>query len=223
MDGKLEWELPLVSPPYGLEISPDKTLALSGSRSGRLNLIDLTKQTRRTLKGHTAHIFRLEWSPDGTLFASASYDNRSSIWNRDGTLLKMLPHNGKCSEIHFSPDGSLLASASWDGTTRLWEVPSGKELHRFSHTGDMLALSFTPNGKVLATGGKNNTIEFWDTLTGNSIGHPITLEGAIAELEYFTRKDGGLNIMATTWEPALHEPALHIIPLESGHSQTSAK
>ena len=208
-EGELEWEVPLVSPPYALRVNPEKTFALSGSRSGRINMIDLTQKTRRTLEGHTAHILGIEWSPDGSLFACASYDSRSSIWDKNGTLIKMLPHDSNCQTVSFSNDGSMLATASWDGTARLWEIPGGKELRKFQHKRDILTVSFSPDGQILATGGKNNTISFWNTRTGKAVGTPISTDAAVKELEFFQRRDGGLNIIATTWEPALH-----IIPVE---------
>jgi WD40 repeat protein len=73
------------------------------------------------------HVFRVndvEYSPDGSLLASASNDTGVGLWRAaDGVLLRMLhEHRMQATAVAFSPDGLRLASASQDGEIFLWDV-----------------------------------------------------------------------------------------------------
>src|SRR6266849_285299 len=87
-------------------------------------------QTPTELKGHTALVYSVAFSPDGSLLASGSHDQTIRVWNpADGKPIRELKgHTGIVDSIAFSPDGKLLASGSADKTVRLWDPASGKEV-----------------------------------------------------------------------------------------------
>jgi WD40 repeat protein len=120
------------------------------------------------LSGHQATLYRLAISPDAGTIASASTDNQVKLWQRDGTLIATLLHNGIVWRMAFSPDSKLLACASGDGTVKVWQQQgtswSGpKLLHSLEgHSTEFNGLAFSPDGEILAASGQNNTVKLWD-------------------------------------------------------------
>ncbi|MEG3918752.1 AAA-like domain-containing protein [Microcoleus sp. POL10_C6] len=120
------------------------------------------------LSGHQATLYRLAISPDAQTIASASTDNQVKLWQRDGTLIATLPHNGIVWRMAFSPDSKLLACASGDGTVKVWQQegtswPGPKLLHTLEgHSKEFNGVAFSPDGETLAASGENNTVKLWD-------------------------------------------------------------
>ena len=66
---------------------------------------------RHVLRGHTANINRIAWSPDGSYLASPSEDETIRIWDaRSGSYVHTLKgYTSKVYSVAWSPDGQLLA------------------------------------------------------------------------------------------------------------------
>ncbi|DAA19077.1 TPA: WD repeat and SOCS box-containing 1-like [Bos taurus] len=111
----------------------------------------------RKLEGHHHDVVACDFSPDGALLATASYDTRVYIWDpHTGAILMEFGHlfppptpifaggandrwvaplsNGLCCA--FSTDGSVLAAGTHDGSVYFWatprQVPSLQHLCRMS-------------------------------------------------------------------------------------------
>ena len=202
-EGEMNWQVPLVSPPYDLAISPDGKFALSGSSSGRLNFIDLLNPSKKILTGHKSEIYRIVYSPDGSLFSCASFDHYASIWKSDGTLVNMLPHDDKVQQVGFSPDGQLLGSVSWDGNAHIWEVATGKLLQTMPHDAPVITMTFTPDSQTLITGGRGNAIHFWNVASGEKSRPSIPIGAEVGEFDILELPNGQVNLLASTAEAAI--------------------
>jgi len=163
-------------------IARDGSLIASGVNNDVKLYEAATGKELATLGGHTDRVNpNSEFSPDGSLLATCSYDHTIRLWDaaRRQVRLVLRGHSDCVPGVAFSPDGKLLASASWDHTVRLWDVASGREHAVLSgHTDKVDSVAFAPDGKLLASGSWDRTIKLWRlpdgrplaTLTGHNDG-----------------------------------------------------
>jgi len=68
----------------------------------------------------------LEWSSDGKLLATGSYDGVARVWSFNGALVHTLRgHKGPIFSLKWNEKGNYLLSGSYDKTTIVWDVSNG--------------------------------------------------------------------------------------------------
>ncbi len=154
------------------EISPNRPFNLDFRSDGNMIAITELDDTAKVykidgtliahLKGHSAPINYLKYSPDSQMIATASDDGTIKLWKTNGSLINTLSgHNEAVLRIAFSPDGQLIASASLDSTLKFWSR-DGLEIKTVYLDTPLFDLKFSNDGKLLCTAGTDRTAVIWN-------------------------------------------------------------
>ena len=152
-----------------VHFSPDGTkLVVASGITGLTGVAQIrdaaTGDLVREFAQHADVLYDAQFSPDGTLLATAGYDRVIRIWNAAaGTLLRSMDvHKGAVFALAFHPDGQILASASADETVKLWRVADGERLDTLNAPqGEQVAVAFTPDGEHVISAGADKRIHLW--------------------------------------------------------------
>jgi len=156
------------------EGAANTTLAKATESVASLGNISL--KLRRTLKGHLAKIYAMQWSQESPTLASASQDGKLLVWNAV-TCLKMsainLPSNWVMT-CGYSPSGDFVASGGLDNTCSVWNVrnqnPTKVSRELSGHDGFLSCCRFIDNRQIVTSSGDHTCI-LWDAEQGTPITH----------------------------------------------------
>lgn len=162
-------------------LSPDGALLASGNGSvipredGMVTIRRVRKaQPIAVLKGHSHAVMNVDFSPDGKLLASASFDNTARLWSVLSTksVATLRGHTKGLRIVRFSPDGRLLISSGCDRSVKVWEVKSGREIRSMDSGEDAYYVAVSQDGSCLAavhgtkSGNPGNYITVWNLRSG---------------------------------------------------------
>jgi len=142
----------------------DTTLAKATEGVGPVNA---SVRLRRTLKGHLAKIYAMQWSQDSPTLASASQDGKLIVWNAV-TTLKMNALTQPSAWVitcGMAPSGDFVASGGLDNICSVWLIknqnPTKVTRELAGHDGFLSCVRFIDN-KQLVTSSGDHTCGLWD-------------------------------------------------------------
>jgi eukaryotic-like serine/threonine-protein kinase len=178
-----------------LAFSPDGQYVATGSAGGTVQIRDaVTDREVLTLRGHTAPVEFVTYSPDGRRLVSGTGKRfvirlptngrialagkkteleeppgEVKVWDvaTGKEILTLGPDSRLVYDACYSPDGRYLATLSRDWTVKVWDAATGAELRTFrGHTSHVSSVAFSPDGRLLATSSLDQTVKIWDVATG---------------------------------------------------------
>src|SRR5262249_4401983 len=103
---------------------------------------------------HRRGCYCVDWSPDGSLLATGSYDRTVIEWDaaRYNQVKALTGHTQGVNAVAWSPSGQMLGSASLGPGIRLWDASSGRqEAVLEGHTDGVADIAWSPDGRTLAS------------------------------------------------------------------------
>ena len=179
-DGSQLKQLQVGSPAYSVALSPDRSLVAAGGLAVVRVWDVATGNERHLLRGHSRHVWSVDFAPDGSTLASSAADGTVRLWDvftGECKAVLSYPFGGHpgFESVQFSPDGKTLAAGGGllltPGLVKLWDAATHEEIAAFrAHDLSIECIAFAPDGKRLATGAQDNRAKLWEIPSGREVG-----------------------------------------------------
>jgi len=156
-----------------IAVSPDGTMAISGSVDGRLRLWNIKegRVVRDPLEMHTATARCLDWSPTGLEIASGSHDGTVRRWDPD-TCRQIGPTietGGWVYAIKYSLQSDKIATSGHDSMIRVWSKDGKLLIEIEGHDNSVKSLCWSKDGAHIFSGSSDYTIRKWQLIDGKEV------------------------------------------------------
>jgi WD40 repeat protein/DNA-binding SARP family transcriptional activator len=163
-------------PVLGMGYAPRSRLLLVGGESGFLALVDPVRGKLVTrLRGHGGDVFKLSFSADGRLMASASQE-AVILWAvRSGEPVARPLHTsvGELGDVLLSPDGRTVAIAHLDQDVEIIDVATDRRRAWLTQSETVGTVRFTPDGRYIVGGSHEGWARLWSTSTWRPATHVL--------------------------------------------------
>ena len=115
-------------PIHSIDISPDGRTIAFGDEMGEAHVWDLRRNREiNVLRGHTARINVVKFSPDGKMLGTGSYDGSVQLYvveKLEELPIVMKDHDSYVWDISFSADNKFLIAATNSDLLKIWPTRS---------------------------------------------------------------------------------------------------
>ncbi len=148
--------------------SPDGKILLTGASDGTVQAWDSRElRMQESVRVHTGGLGVVQFSPDGSLIASAA--NVGVVLLRTESLAEVLRIPGPTEgAVSWGPKGETIAYCSNESDVKIIELATGVVTHEFPHDVPVRQIVFTPDGRQLAIS-TLNSFEIWDLQSGSKV------------------------------------------------------
>ena len=173
-----------------------------------------TVQEKNRLEGNKHPLLGVSFSPDGKTFATSDGGGVVKLWNKDGSLRKIMTgHQTDVINVAFSPDGQLIASASKDKTVKLWRI-DGTLLKTFQHDAEVWDVSFSSDSRIIASASSNGTVRLWRISDSKLNIPPIKAYEGFASTVRLS--PDGKTMVTGGWDKTVYESKIRVWSIDSG-------
>ncbi len=202
-----------------LAVSKSGKLAVASGepgKSGVVRLYDIADpnapppKPAAEIAAHKDAVLALAFNPDGTTFATGSYDRTVKLWALSDTTkpaLTLADHSDSVYAVAFHPDGKLLATGAADRAVKVWDTATGKRLYTLGDSTDWVyAVAWSPDGKHLAAAGVDKSVRVWDataeggTLTRAAFAHQAAVTKLLFTADSQTLFSVGDDRVVKSWD-----------------------
>lgn len=190
--------------PTSMALSPDGTVLITTDVKGAITFWPVEGGqlgTPLAIKAGIGHVGSVVVSPNGQLFATASFDKLVLIGDlRSRMLIRRIDTPEPMRGIAFSPEGDMLAAGSDTNTFTLWRLKEGKgrtyTIPKVDKKSNVNTVAYSPDGNRLSTGHMDSSITVWDPRRGKELHNYYVSNASTWSLAYST--DG--KVLATAQE-----------------------
>ena len=125
------------------------------------------------------YVLTVDWSWDGSQFATAGADGRAIVWERatGREVARFEGHQrGAVLSLDYSPDGTHIVTSGRDGSVRAWDAETGIQLYELPERAEPVSrlspprrpvehVSYSPRGDrflTISSSQSFNVVEVWD-------------------------------------------------------------
>lgn len=188
---------------------PSSNTLVSGGESGSLLVFEGGEGTPSPLTGHTDTITALAFAPDGSKFASASFEsNVIRLWDtasRAQLAEFASPDSGIVYSLAFDARGDTLIAGDANGNVTFWDVNSRLVMTVIpAHpTGSVTSLAVSPDGAWFVSGGTDSQIVLWEFASYqplNTYAQGASLNALAFSPDGLFLASAGLDKLVTLWD-----------------------
>jgi WD40 repeat protein len=171
MDAEAAFRAPLIDRAGGflsVAFAPDGGGLIAGNGEGDIFGWALPSATPlfKPIHGtHTSDVWKLEFSPRGDRFATASSDATSMVVEYPSGQVIGQPFAGAVgiNDVAFTPSGETLIGGGSDGALHLWDLSHDRLLNTTAggHSQPIIDVELSRDGRLVASLGRDQLIRLW--------------------------------------------------------------